>query len=239
MPYKEISGNIFNSNAMTIVNTVNCIGAMGKGIALEFKLRFPEMFDEYKKICDQKKLKPGQILPYRKSKPWILNFAIKDDWHHPSKIEWIESALIKFKENYKKMGITSIAFPWMGAMNGGIPLNDIKEITRKYLKQINDIDVEVYTFDPDETDPLFKKLTTLINHSNININEISKISKIQKRFWEKILNVFLESPPKSLYRLINLSIDGKKIFGKVTTEKLYYFLSHMKSVDSLKQRSLF
>lgn len=77
--YRE-KGNIFNSKAMAVVNTVNCVGAMGKGIALDFKLRFPEMFKEYQRICFQHLLKPGQILPYTKSRPIILNFAIKDDW---------------------------------------------------------------------------------------------------------------------------------------------------------------
>ena len=90
MAYKEIKGNIFNSKAMAVVNTVNCVGAMGKGIALDFKLRFPEMFKEYQKICFHRMLKPGQILPYTKTKPIILNFAIKDDWKDPSKVVWIE-----------------------------------------------------------------------------------------------------------------------------------------------------
>lgn len=88
MAYKEISGNIFNTKAMVVVNTVNCVGVMGKGIALDFKLRYPEMFKEYQKIFFKHLLKPGQILPYMKSSPIILNFAIKDDWKDPSKIEW-------------------------------------------------------------------------------------------------------------------------------------------------------
>lgn len=69
MAYKEISGNIFNTKAMAVVNTVNCVGAMGKGIALDFKLRFPEMFKEYQRICFQHLLKPGQILPYKNQIP--------------------------------------------------------------------------------------------------------------------------------------------------------------------------
>ncbi len=96
MSYKEVKGNIFNTNAMAVVNTVNCVGAMGKGIALDFKLRYPEMFREYQKTCFKHLLKPGQILPYKKSNPIILNFAIKDDWKDPSKIEWVEETLQKF-----------------------------------------------------------------------------------------------------------------------------------------------
>lgn len=80
--------------------------------------------------------------------PIILNFAIKDDWKDPSKIEWVEETLQKFVDNYKKLGIRSVDFPWMGAMNGGIPLETIKSLTRKYLSALNDLDVEVYDFDP-------------------------------------------------------------------------------------------
>ena len=143
MAYIEKKGNLFNSNAMAIVNTVNCVGAMGKGIALDFKLRYPEMFKEYQKICFKHILKPGQILPYTKSTPIILNFAIKDDWKDPSRVEWIEQTLQKFVDNYHSMGITSVAFPWMGAMNGGLPFETIQSLTRKYLLGLNDIEIEL------------------------------------------------------------------------------------------------
>ena len=158
MAYKEISGNIFNTKAMAVVNTVNCVGVMGKGIALDFKLRYPEMFKEYQKIFFKHLLKPGQILPYMKSSPIILNFAIKDDWKDPSKIEWVEETLQKFVDNYKKLGISSVAFPWMGAMNGGIPLETIKSLTRKYLSTLNDLDIEVYDFDPNVPCDLYNAL---------------------------------------------------------------------------------
>jgi O-acetyl-ADP-ribose deacetylase (regulator of RNase III) len=171
MAYKELKGNIFNSKAQTLVNTVNCIGAMGKGIALEFKLRFPEMFKEYQIICNKKLLRPGQIWPYRKSKPWILNFAIKDDWHQPSKVEWVEETLYKFSTSYKTLGITSIAFPWMGAMNGGIPFETIQQLTRKHLSNIEDIEIEVYEFDKNSIDPLFENLIKIFNQNKVDFKE--------------------------------------------------------------------
>ena len=89
MSYIEKKGNIFNSSAMAVVNTVNCVGAMGKGIALDFKLRFPQMFKAYQKVCFAHNLRPGQILPYHDEDYLILNFAIKDDWKDPSKVELI------------------------------------------------------------------------------------------------------------------------------------------------------
>ncbi|HJH70263.1 MAG TPA: macro domain-containing protein [Bacteroidaceae bacterium] len=225
MAYKEVKGNIFNSDAMAVVNTVNCVGAMGKGIALDFKLRFPEMFKEYQKICFKHILKPGQILPYRKSKPIILNFAIKDDWKDPSKVEWVEETLQKFVLNYKTMGITSIAFPWMGAMNGGIPLETIKELTRKYLSNLPDIDIEVYDFDPDVPCHLYKALQKIVFDNVFSIESLASMSDIKTRYWIKIIDAVRDENTKSINNLCHYIVDGKRIIGKTNIERLFVFLT--------------
>lgn len=225
MSYKEIRGNIFNSNAMAIVNTVNCVGVMGKGIALEYRLRYPDMFAEYESICNQKLLKPGQILPYRKSKPWILNFAIKDDWKQPSKAQWIESTLQKFCSNYREMGIYSVAFPLMGAMNGGIPVELIWTLTREYLSEINDIDVEVYEFDSASSDRLFENLLMISSDEFIDMQTILSRSNIKKKYWVAILEAVRSNEVKSLYQLVNYKSEGKRIIGNTNVERLYHFLS--------------
>lgn len=222
MSYIEKKGNIFNTKAMAIVNTVNCVGAMGKGIALEYKLRYPEMFKEYQKICFENKLRPGQILPYRKTIPWILNFAIKDDWKDPSKEEWIEETLSKFRNSYKQLGITSIAFPWMGAMNGGIPLETIKSLTRKYLQDLDDIEIEIYEFDSTASDPFFEQLKLIID---IDINTLVSVSKIQKRYWIKIIELISDQKIASLSQLCNYRINDKRVIGKTNIERLYILLS--------------
>ena len=225
MAYKEVKGNIFNSDAMAVVNTVNCVGAMGKGIALDFKLRFPEMFKEYQKICFKHILKPGQILPYRKSKPIILNFAIKDDWKDPSKVEWVEETLQKFVLNYKTMGITSIAFPWTGAMNGGIPLETIKELTRKYLSNLPDIDIEVYDFDPDVPCHLYKALQKIVFDNVFSIESLASMSDIKTRYWIKIIDAVRDENTKSINNLCHYIVDGKRIIGKTNIERLFVFLT--------------
>ncbi|HPT01400.1 MAG TPA: macro domain-containing protein [Bacteroidales bacterium] len=232
MAYIEILGNIFNSQAMALVNTVNCVGVMGKGIALEFRLRFPEMFKEYQKICTQHLLKPGQILLYKKSYPWILNFAIKDDWKNPSKKEWIEETLKKFCENYKNLGINSVAFPWMGAMNGGLPLDTIKSITRKYLQNLPDIEIEIYEFDTSSSDPLFEKLKKLLSMKS---EDLVNGSGIQARYWVKIQDLLESQKVNSLFQLCNYRINDKRVIGKTNIERLYAFLS---SFPQLKQDQL-
>ena len=225
MAYKEVSGNIFNTKAMAIVNTVNCVGAMGKGIALDFKLRFPEMFKEYQRICFQHLLRPGQILPYKKTSPIILNFAIKDDWKDPSRVEWIEETLQKFVTNYKSLGITSIAFPWMGAMNGGVPLEIIKGLTRKYLSNLEDIEVEVYDFDPNVPCALYLSLNEIVKNNIFTVKELEKMSEIQGRYWIKIIEAVSNEKTPSMNNLCHYENNGKRIIGKTNIERLFTFLT--------------
>lgn len=239
MSYIEKKGNIFNSKAMAIVNTVNCVGAMGKGIALDFKLRFPEMFKEYQKICFRHILKPGQILPYTKSKPIILNFAIKDDWKDPSKEEWIEMTLQKFVDNYKALGIKSIAFPWMGAMNGGLPFETIQQIMRKYLKELEDIEIEVYEFDPNEPCELYNILKDIIFSNLFTLKELQDISDIKIRYWEKIAEAVKDEKTKSIYNLCNYYINEKRIIGKTNIERLFTFLTKIKNNTISLNKNLF
>lgn len=239
MAYIEKKGNIFNSKAMAIVNTVNCVGAMGKGIALDFKLRYPEMFKEYQRICFQHLLKPGQILPYKKSNPIILNFAIKDDWKDPSKVEWIEETLQKFVNNYKSLNITSVAFPWMGAMNGGLPLETIKSLTRKYLQNLEDIDIEVYDFDPDVPCALYHSLEYIVSNQTFSPQELEKMSQIKVRYWEKIFNAVNDDKTKSINNLCNYILNGKRIIGKTNIERLFVFLTKYNNGYFPQTESLF
>jgi O-acetyl-ADP-ribose deacetylase (regulator of RNase III) len=139
-----IKGNIFESEAQTIVNTVNCVGIMGKGIALEYKKRYPDMFIKYKQLCDKNLFNIGQLWLYKTESKWILNFPTKLDWRNKSEIEYLELGLKKFISEYKTKGITSISFPLLGANNGGIdPLISLN-IMCKYLK---DCEIPVYIYD--------------------------------------------------------------------------------------------
>ncbi len=239
MPYKEISGNIFNSKAQAIVNTVNCVGAMGKGVALDFKLRYPEMFKEYQRICSLKLLHPGQILPYRKEKPIILNFAIKDDWKNPSKVEWVEETLLKFVSHYQQLGIKSVAFPWMGAMNGGIPVETIKTLMRRYLSSLDDIDVEVYDFNPATPCHLYKELERVINNHVYSNEELVSYSRIQDRYWLQIINAMEHNSVTSLNTLCSFSNNGKSILGKTNIEKLFLFLTRSEKGEFAEALYLF
>ncbi len=93
-----IKGNIFDSPAQVLVNTVNTVGVMGKGIAKEFKRIYPDMFVKYRELCENKKLSVGQLWLYKTTNKLILNFPTKKHWRFPSKTEYIETGLKKFAE---------------------------------------------------------------------------------------------------------------------------------------------
>ena len=143
-----LQGDIFESNAQVIVNTVNCEGYMGKGLALLFKQKYPAMFTVYKQQCDKGKLRIGRPMLYRESTPWILNFPTKNTWRANSKLEYLEKGLRYFAANYKAAGIESIAFPKLGAQNGKLSWDDVGPLMAKYLSKL-DINVFIYIAEGD------------------------------------------------------------------------------------------
>lgn len=141
---KILLGNIFDSKCSTLVNTVNCVGVMGKGIALDFKKKYPSMFDEYQKLCKDGRVKPGQPYLYRDlTGISIINFPTKDNWRSPSKFSYITKGLKWFRQSYRKLGITSIAFPPLGCGNGGLSWDDIGPEMYRALKDLP-IEIEIY-----------------------------------------------------------------------------------------------
>ncbi len=145
MPVKIIFGNIFDSECQTIVNAVNCVGVMGKGLALEFKQRYPEMYNDYKLKCQCKTIDIGKLHLYENIQydKWILNFPTKTHWKYPSKIEYIKSGLDCFIKNYTDWEITSVAFPLLGTGNGQLEKNTVLELMVSSLNTL-DIRVEIY-----------------------------------------------------------------------------------------------
>lgn len=93
-------GDIFQSQCQVLTNTINCSGVMGKGLALEFKHRYPKMFQDYKKRCSNGEVRPGEPYLYSNNSIRILNFPTKDRWQDSSKIEWIEKGLDKLLRYY-------------------------------------------------------------------------------------------------------------------------------------------
>lgn len=147
-------GNIFNSQCQTLVNTVNCVGIMGAGIALECRLRYPKMFEQYAKLCSDKQLDIGQLWLYKNPQRWVLNFPTKKHWRYPSRLEYLHLGLQKFVATYAERGITSVAFPLLGAQNGGLDKAQSMALMQQYLSQCS-IPVEIYEYDPSAADDVF------------------------------------------------------------------------------------
>lgn len=179
-----IKGNIFNTKAQTIVNTINCVGVMGKGIALVYKLRYPKMFDLYSEHCKSKLIGIGKLWLYKgePEAPYVLNFPTKFHWKYPSKMDYIEKGLQKFVETYKDKGITSIAFPMLGTHNGGLDKNEVLSLMQQYLSQC-DIPIEIYDYDPNAADDLFEtfksKWNTIPPYEKKNVTGIRTQKQIE------------------------------------------------------------
>ena len=148
---RYIEGDIFKSPAQVIVNTVNTVGVMGKGIALEFKKRYPDMFQAYRDICDRRKLKTGSLMLYYEPDHWVLLFPTKENWRNPSRMEYIEAGLAKFCRTYAEKGITSVAFPKLGCGNGELNWSDVQPVMEKYLK---DLPIDIYIYLGTGPDPI-------------------------------------------------------------------------------------
>ena len=141
---KILIGDILKSKAQTLVNTVNCVGIMGKGIALEFKNRFPEMFKDYVLRCERHEVRIGQPYIYKSLfGQQILNFPTKEHWKSVSKVSDIEEGLDYLLAHYKHWGITSMAIPPLGCGNGQLEWKVIGPLIYSRAKQMN-IPVEIY-----------------------------------------------------------------------------------------------
>ena len=139
-----LRSSIFDSPAQTLVNTVNTVGVMGKGIAKDFKARYPQMYREYRALCDEGRLKLGMLQLWRGPDRWVLNFPTKTTWRRPSKLEYVEAGLQKFCDTYEKMGVTSVSFPPLGCGNGNLDWDDVSPLMEKYLKCLP---IHVYVHD--------------------------------------------------------------------------------------------
>ena len=139
-----VKGDIFKSPAQVLTNTVNCVGVMGKGVALEFKNRYPQMFNDYKSKCDQGNVKPGQPYLWEDDSTQVLNFPTKRNWRDKSLLQDIEDGLKHLASSYEQMGIQSIAMPALGCGLGGLKWSEVQPLIVKHLGSISDLDVYVY-----------------------------------------------------------------------------------------------
>jgi O-acetyl-ADP-ribose deacetylase (regulator of RNase III) len=142
-------GNLLEANAEALVNTVNTVGVMGKGIALMFKDAFPENLRAYVAACKRKEVEVGRMfvterLDWVSGPRWIVNFPTKKHWRNPSKIEWIEEGLEDLRRFIIKNNVRSVALPPLGSGNGGLDWHDVRPIIEAALGSLPNVDVVVF-----------------------------------------------------------------------------------------------
>lgn len=146
---KFVTGNLLNANVEALINTVNTVGVMGKGIALQFKNRFPNNYKIYREACKNETFKTGQILTVREgdllNQKYILNFPTKEHWKSPSKIEYIQQGLIALKKEIEKHQINSIAIPPLGCGNGGLDWTIVKQLM---IDELESLSVDILIYEP-------------------------------------------------------------------------------------------
>lgn len=139
-------GDIFSSNADVIVNPVNTEGVMGKGLALEYKKRFPENYNAYAEYCHQGKLAGGAIFAtFYSQGPWVVNLATKERWRAPSRLEWVYQGLIALKKFIIERHAKSIAIPALGCGLGGLDWPSVREAIMQVL---DGVDAEIIVYPP-------------------------------------------------------------------------------------------
>jgi len=138
-----VKGDILTSPAKTLVNTVNLVGVMGKGLALRFKQVYPEMFVAYQTACQSGAIAVGRPWLYKTSRKWIVNFPTKRHWRNRSRLDDIEAGLKTFARTCVDEGIDSIAFPALGCGNGELVWDTVRPLMERYLHSLP-IDVFIY-----------------------------------------------------------------------------------------------
>ena len=139
-------GDIFESGADVLVNPVNCQGASGAGLALEFKKRFPQNAEFFRRLCIRYDVPPGAVVMFRESanKPFsIANLTTKDSWRHPSRLEWIGTGLAALAIKLEQANMKSVALPALGCGLGGLQWSDVKSIIDEVFKD-SELEVKVY-----------------------------------------------------------------------------------------------
>lgn len=142
------TGDIFSEDAEALVNTVNCVGVMGRGVALQFKRAYPKNFKAYAECCKRNELRPGQMFVFDTGEltnpRYIINFPTKRHWKGKSRIEDIESGLGALVKEIESHGIRSIALPPLGSGLGGLPWPDVQAVMQSVLKPLEGVRIVIF-----------------------------------------------------------------------------------------------
>jgi len=212
--YKQ--GDLFLDQSEAIVNTVNCVGVMGKGVALEFKRRWPENFKQYKKLCGAKQLIPGKVFIFDRGSlldqcnpRYLVNFPTKNHWREKSKLSYIDEGLDDFVKQLIKFDIKSVALPPLGCGNGGLPWDDVRALIEEKLSSVDGIDFIVYGSKSSASKPEYEIQTHKMTRERAIL--IKTIGEFEKFFGGYLTRISLQ---KIVYFLQAMGLSYQVEFTK-------------------------
>lgn len=196
---KFVTGDFFEYDADIRINTVNCVGVMGAGVALLFKNKYPDMFNEYLKACQNKEVQPGKPHVWQDndifSKTTIINFPTKVHWKNPSEYEYIEKGLIWLKNYLSDKGNSTLTLPALGCGHGGLDWERVKGMINNYLSGVR---TNILVFEPSSS-------------TNTKVSE-----EIQKELEEE--NIFRLLPNGNNYPTKLIGRSAQEIYYKGNIE---------------------
>ena len=143
----KTDGNIVDESADALVNTVNCVGVMGKGVAAEFKKRFPGNFEKYAAACSENKVKPGKMFIFKTGQmfpSYIVNFPTKQHWRGGSRMEYVEDGLKDLITKIKRRPIRSIAIPPLGCGFGGLKWSEVRPLIERSFEDMDGLEITIF-----------------------------------------------------------------------------------------------
>jgi O-acetyl-ADP-ribose deacetylase (regulator of RNase III)/uncharacterized protein YwgA len=202
-------GDIFESSAQTLVNTVNCVGVMGKGIAKGFKERYPDMFQDYVARCEVGAVQFGKPYHYKDlfGEISIVNFPTKNHWRSPSRLSDIQRGLDHFLDHYQEWEIQSIAFPPLGCGNGGLEWQAVGPLM---YQKLSNLDIPVEIFAPYGTPNKELSVAFLSQPLAMNTNLTGMQHQRIKDEWLALLEVVYQLDLQPYVRPV-----GRTIFQKI------------------------
>lgn len=239
--FKFVTGDLLQSDAYALVNTVNCEGYMGKGIAYQFKLKYPEMNKEYINKCKRNELIPGKLHCYNTGNKLIINFPTKNKWREKSTMDYVTSGLDELVEIINTHNIPSIAIPPLGSGNGGLIWAEVKEIIIQKLKIISE-SVDIYIYEPSHNhktvataEPQLSLSALILMNIKFNLSK-SRFDKIGLQKTAFFMNILSHTEyfhfQKASYGPFDYSIEVisknikefQKYHNVLTTEEAYSIL---------------
>lgn len=235
---KFIKGNIFESNAEALVNSVNTVGVMGKGIALQFKERFPENYRLYKKACEKGEVTIGKVFVTSTNSMvnprWIINFPTKKHWMHRSSYKFIEEGLNDLIRVIKELNIKSIAIPPLGAGQGGLKREKVKKILEDKLREL---DIEILIYEPNS-----ENLTSVVTNANLTKQRamILYLLEVYRILGYEITLLEAQKLAYFLQRLgqTDLKLQFKKYYYGPYAHNLQHLLHHLTGSYIITKKSI-